>query len=216
MTKETRSEAKKEEQTVKAEVNNKETKAQIETNYQESTVKAEVKKEELSALELKELLQRTQANFENYRKQAEKRIMEIKEMASRNIILQLLPVLDHFELAFKNNDHLGKAFQEGIELIYVQLNTLLENHEVKAIECLDQKFDPYLHEALLKVESEQPEGMILEEFQKGFTLHGEVIRHAKVKISSGKKTEETRQNQNNQNHQRPDKNNLNKNDLKED
>lgn len=148
------------------------------------------KKIEHSAEELKELLQRTQANFENYRKQMEKRFQEIRNMAARKIILQILPVIDNFELALKQEQK-GEEFVKGMELIYSQLNDILEHNQIKIIETKQQRFDPYLHEALLKVDSEQPEDQILEEFQRGFTLQGEVIRHAKVKVSSGKRNQPT-------------------------
>ena len=139
--------------------------------------------------ELLDLLKRTQANFENYRKQTEKRIEEIRSMASQNIILQVFPILDNFELAFKAapKNEQNKELLQGMELIYAQLFSILENNGIKIIQTKDQKFDPYQHEALIKEPSEKPENTILEEFQKGYTLNDRVIRHAKVKISSGKK-----------------------------
>lgn len=143
----------------------------------------ELGKDELA--EMKDLLQRTQANFENYRKQVEKRVEEIRDMAAKDVILQLLPVLDNLELALKSADKNLVEFRKGIELIYSQLFNILENQGVKVIEA--KKFDPYFHEPLLKVESEAPENSILEEFQKGFMLNNRVIRHAKVKLSAGKK-----------------------------
>ena len=150
---------------------------------------APAKKPELSAAELTDLLQRTQANFENYRKQTEKRYQEIKGKAAKDLILQLLPVLDNFDLALRNaTTAKAEDLLKGIELIYAQLASLLENNGVKVIKALE-RFNPYQHEALLKVESEQPEGTILEVFQNGFTLSGEVIRPAKVKVSAGQKNE---------------------------
>ena len=137
--------------------------------------------------EIKNLLLRTQANFENYRKQTEKRIDEIHEFAASNILLNLLPIIDNFELALKNANSDPENFKQGVELIYAQLNTLLENNDVKPIKTKDKMFDPYFHEALMKVHSDKPENTILEEFQRGFMLHNRVIRHAKVKISAGKK-----------------------------
>lgn len=135
-----------------------------------------------------ELLKRTQASFENYRKQTEKRIKDMQEMAARQIIVQILPVLDNFTLALKNTQN-PKEFVTGMELIYAQLNTLLEDNGVKPIIAEKQKFDPYLHEALMKVASKLPENVILEEFQKGYMLHEQVIRHARVKVSAGKNEE---------------------------
>ena len=142
--------------------------------------------------ELTELLQRTQANFENYRKQTEKRIEDIKQMAAKDVIVQLLPLIDNFELALKNAHVHPEEFVKGIELIYSQLSGVLQQVGVKPIMTEKTTFDPYLHEALLKVESSQPANTILEEFQRGFTLHGQVIRHARVKISSGAMNKENK------------------------
>ena len=149
----------------------------------EKKQKKESKKEEIN---YKELLQRNQANFENYRKQQEKRIVDIRKMAAKDIILQVLPIIDNFELALKNTTCERTDFVQGIELIYSQLHSLLENNNLKIIETKNEVFDPFYHEALMKVNSELPENTIMEELQKGFTLHDKVIRHAKVKVSNGK------------------------------
>ena len=137
--------------------------------------------------EMRDLLQRTQANFENYRKQSEKRVEESIEFANKDLILQILPVLDNFELALKNTEN-KEEFVKGVELIYSQLFTVMEDNGIKIVEAKKkQEFNPHLHEALMKTESELPENTIVEEFQKGFMLNDKVIRHAKVKVSSGKK-----------------------------
>jgi molecular chaperone GrpE len=137
--------------------------------------------------EMKDLLQRTQASFENYKKQMEKRMKEMQQMAARDAVVQLLPVLDNFALALQA-DTQGKEYSDGVELIYAQLNGILDNLGVEVINTSEKQFDPYYHEALMKVPSEKPENTIVEEFQKGFLLHGQVIRHAKVKVSAGTNT----------------------------
>tara|TARA_Y100000310_G_C20615064_1_gene780191 strand:- start:866 stop:1333 length:468 start_codon:yes stop_codon:yes gene_type:complete len=147
---------------------------------------AKQKKQKKEQVDYKDLLQRTQANFENYRKQQEKRIIDIREMAAKDIVLQVLPIIDNLELALKNNTCENTDFVEGIELIYSQFHSLLENNHLKTIETKNKMFDPFYHEALMKVDSELPENTIVEELQKGFTLHDKVIRHTKVKISNGK------------------------------
>ena len=153
-------------------------------NKKEQTETPETKKQDL-LVEMKDLLQRTQANFENYRKQTEKRIEDIRAMASRDIILQILPVIDNFELAMKSADtNTNKDdLLSGIELIYSQLFSVLENNGVSIIK--KKEFDPFYHEALMKIDSKLPENTIVEELQKGFILNEKVIRHTKVKISSG-------------------------------
>ena len=133
------------------------------------------------------LLKRTQANFENFRKQTEKRVSDIQSVASKDIILQILPVVDNFHLALKNAPQENTDFLQGVELIYSQLNSLLGDNGVEVINTENQIFDPYYHEALMKTPSEEPENTVLEEFQRGYMLHGNVIRHARVKVSAGKK-----------------------------
>ncbi len=161
---------------------------QQENNKQEEKVNAEAPKSADDQLaEMKDLLLRTQANFENYRKQVEKRVEDLQQMAVKETILEILPIIDNFELAFKNMVGDPCDLHKGMELIYAQLMSLLENWGVKPINTDSEKYDPYFHEALMKVESEKPENMIVEEFQKGYSLNGQVLRHAKVKLSAGKK-----------------------------
>ena len=158
-----------------------------ETEMAEETPTEPLPTEPLDPLaEMKELLQRTQANFENYRKQTEKRLEEFREFATKNLILQILPVLDNFERALNSKEVNPADFIHGIELIYSQLFSILEEQGIKPIAIENGKFDPYHHEPLLKVESDLPEGTIIEELQKGYTLHGIVLRPAKVKVSAGK------------------------------
>ena len=141
-------------------------------------------------MEMKCLLQRKQAELENYRKQTEKRVGDLQLMASRDVISQILPVMDNFELALKNVSGEKNDFVKGVELIYSQLFSFLESNNIQAMVTEKKEFDPYFHEALMKVDSDLPENMILEELQKGFMLNDRVLRHAKVKISSGKNKEE--------------------------
>lgn len=147
--------------------------------------------------ELTELLQKTQANFENYRKQQEKRIQEIQEQANKELIVQLLTVLDNFELAMRSANG-SKDFMKGVELIYSQLSGLLGDNGLKPIKTENKVFDPHFHEALMKAESDKPENTIIEELQKGFMLNDKVIRHAKVKISAWKNDKKKVDEQNNQ------------------
>ncbi len=134
---------------------------------------------------LKDLLLRTQANFENYRKQTQKRMEELQQMASRDVLMRVLPVIDNLELALKNVNpaHL-EDFVKGVTLISDQFTKLLDELGVHRI-ATEGKFDPFLHEAIMKAPSDKAENIILEEFQRGFTLNGKVIRHAKVKVSAG-------------------------------
>ena len=128
--------------------------------------------------ELTELLQRVQADFENYKKRVEKEKSEFVNYAKKDMILKLLPILDNFELALKNKE---KEFHKGVELIYAQIVSILEKEGVKTINPLNEKFDPFRHEALLTEKSDK-EDIVLEVFQKGYALNDKVIRHARVKV----------------------------------
>lgn len=141
--------------------------------------------------DIKELLgtvQRVQAEFENYKKRVEKEKAEFTRIACSGLIEELLPILDTFELALKNTED-KEEFVKGVEMIYAQLFSTFEKIGLKPIECEGKKFDPYLHEALMQEESDKEEGIVIEEFQKGYSLNGKVIRHSKVKVSKGKKKE---------------------------
>ncbi len=134
--------------------------------------------------DLTETLQRLQAEFENFKKQVDKRNPEMEKMASKKIVLELLPVLDSFELALKNKDN-SKECVKGIELVYSQLFSILEKEGLKPIKAMGEKFDPYKHEALLKEESKEEEDVVIDEIQKGYTLNSQIIRFSKVKLSKG-------------------------------
>lgn len=142
---------------------------------------------EKQADEYKELLQRLQADFENYKKRCEKQMGEIREHSKQEAIAKLLPVLDSFELALKSMQASEKNTQ-GVKMIFSQLHSALEGLGLKKIDCTGKAFDPYRHEALLTAESEQ-DGIILEELQTGYMLNDAVIRHSKVKIGKKGKTE---------------------------
>lgn len=132
--------------------------------------------------ELTESLQRLQAEFENYKKRAEKEKQEFVKYANAGLISKILNTIDTFEIALRNsNEH--EKFVKGMELIYAQLISALESEGLKPINSVGKKFDPYLHEVMLKQKSDKEEGIVLEELQKGYMLNDKVLRFSKVKIS---------------------------------
>ena len=139
--------------------------------------------------ELTDTLQRTQAEFENYKKRVDKEKGEFVKYAKAELIQKILPTLDTFEIALKSISDKEK-FVKGMEMIYAQLFSTLEAEGLKPIESLGKKFDPYLHEVMLKEKSDKDEGMVLEELQKGYMLNDKVLRHSKVKISEKAKEKE--------------------------
>ncbi len=147
---------------------------------------SEVEQLNKDKLELTLHLQRLQAEFENYQKRNAADTQRFAKLANKELIKHLLPILDNFQLAFQNKE--SKEFIKGMELIYSNFYSILEENGLKKIDTKG-KFDPYKHEVLLTEESKEEPETILEELQPGFTLNGEIIRNAKVKIAKSKNKE---------------------------
>ncbi|GAB6152617.1 nucleotide exchange factor GrpE [Desulfosporosinus burensis] len=151
------------------------------------TLEAELIQARAKADEHYDHLLRMQADFDNYRKRTQKEKTEIIKYASERVVGELLPVLDNFERAVSaaqiNPDF--AAFSQGVEMILRQLQTALSKEGLKAIEAVGQPFDPNLHDAVLRVESEEhPENTVVDELQKGYYLKEKVLRPSMVKVSN--------------------------------
>lgn len=140
--------------------------------------------------ELEDKLLRSAAEFDNYKKRMARRFEDIIASANDGLILSLLELVDNFERALEhageNSGDNNDALLKGTELIYDQLSDILRKHEVTPIEAVGQPFDPSLHEALMRVESEEhAEGTITLEMNRGYRKGSRVIRHSKVAVSGG-------------------------------
>ncbi|MEM3154396.1 MAG: nucleotide exchange factor GrpE [Candidatus Woesearchaeota archaeon] len=149
-------------------------------------LKAELAKSQAVIADYTDHLKRLQAEFENYCKRVEKERKEYAGLASEKLIVKLLLIIDDFERALATLKNMPEEARKGIEMIFKNLHKILDEERVEPIQSVGQKFDPYKHEVILKVENDQPEDIIVEELQKGYTMNGKVIRYAKVKVSSGK------------------------------
>ena len=137
--------------------------------------------------ELTDRVRRQMAEFDNFRKRTEKEKTQMFETGAKSIVEKILPVVDNFErgLAAVTEEEKGTPFVEGMEKIYKQMMTVLEEAGVKAIEAVGQEFDPNLHNAVMHVEDEEfGENIIAEEFQKGYTYRDSVVRHSMVKVAN--------------------------------
>jgi molecular chaperone GrpE len=133
-------------------------------------------------------LLRLQADFENFRKRKEKERLEVINYATETLVCQLVPVLSNFERALAAAEKLPhvKGFVEGVELIIKQLKKVLTEHGVEEICPIQSPFDPYRHEAVERVlTDEHPEGHILEVLQTGYALKDRVVQPAAVKVAIG-------------------------------
>ncbi len=145
--------------------------------------KTQAFKEQIEQLEDK--VKRQLAEFENFRNRTEKEKLAMFETGAKSVIEKMLPVVDNFErgLATVPEEKKEDPFVDGMNRIYKQLLTELENIGVKPIEAVGQEFDPNLHNAVMQVESEQYEsGVVAQELQKGYTYRDSVVRHSMVAV----------------------------------
>ncbi len=137
--------------------------------------------------ELEDRVKRQMAEFENFRKRTDKEKAAMFETGARSVIEKILPVVDNFErgLAAVPEGEKDSAFVDGMNKIYKQLMTELDNMGVKPIEAVGQEFDPNFHNAVMHIEDEAyGENIIAEEFQKGYTYRDTVVRHSMVKVAN--------------------------------
>lgn len=137
--------------------------------------------------ELQDQLKRSIAEFDNYRKRTDKEKAQMYEVGAREIIEKMLPVVDNFERAFQGIDEEGmkNPFVEGMDKVFKQLLTTLEEMGVTTIEAVGQSFDPNLHNAVMHEENEDyEENVVTEEFQKGYLYKETVVRHSMVKVAN--------------------------------
>ena len=134
--------------------------------------------------------QRSQADFDNYKKRSEQEIGEVIELVSSALISNLLPIMDDLERAFASVPAgLDESnWTEGIKLIYNKFKATLEAQGLTEIKAKGEPFDPRLHEAVMQQEGE--EGMVIEETQKGYKFKEKVIRPSLVIVGKGRGKEE--------------------------
>ncbi|MBQ4537801.1 MAG: nucleotide exchange factor GrpE [Lachnospiraceae bacterium] len=146
--------------------------------------KEEAYKEQIEQLE--DRVKRQMAEFENFRKRTDREKQAMFETGAKSIIEKILPVVDNFErgLTTVDPEDMGDPFVDGMNRVYKQLLTELENVGVKPIEALGQEFDPNFHNAVMQVESEEYDsGVVAQELLKGYTYHDAVVRHSMVAVT---------------------------------
>lgn len=137
--------------------------------------------------ELTDKLTRQMAEFDNFRKRTEKEKSQMYEVGAKDIIEKILPVVDNFErgLAAVAEEDKEHPFMQGMDKVYKQLMTTLDEIGVKPIEAVGQEFNPDFHNAVMHVEDETAgENTVVEVFQQGFTCGDKVIRFAMVKVAN--------------------------------
>ncbi len=126
---------------------------------------------------------RAKADLINYKKDEARRFEDIIKFAAQELVRELVPVLDSFDLALESLGSEPKV-EKGVYLIRAQLEDALKKHGLEKITVVvGEQFNPALHEAVAAVESAQPSGTVVEEVDRGYVLSGKLIRPARVKIA---------------------------------
>ncbi len=133
--------------------------------------------------ELQDRLLRRQAEFENYRRRVDREKSEFVQYAAGEALSAMLPVLDDFERALKQ-ESTDKDYQRGVELIYTRLFDALKKLGLEPIASVGQPFDPYIHQAVDRFETEDAEDQtVLDEYQRGYNFKGRQLRPAMVRVA---------------------------------
>lgn len=151
-----------------------------------------VQEKEALAKDYLDHLKRLQADFENYKKREEKRRKEFLEFANQELLSKLLVVVDNLERAIESSQNTTnvEAIKEGIDKILKEFHQILNQEGVKPINSIGNKFNPFQHEAMSVVETDQfPEDTITEELRKGYYFKSKVLRPAMVKVAVSVKKE---------------------------
>jgi molecular chaperone GrpE len=155
-------------------------------NSQSATENAdsELQKARAERNDLFERLARLQAEFDNYRKRSAKENADFRDFAVADAARALLPVIDSFTLALKNATTKPEDLRKGVELIFKQLQDVLQKLNIEKIPTQGEPFDPRVHEAIEMVETnDAPDHHVLEELQPGYRIKGRLLRPAMVRVA---------------------------------
>lgn len=150
--------------------------------------KAQIAELEAKVAEQKDRLLRSQADYENFRKRMTKEREERMRHANEEFVRALLPVLDNFGLALASirPDTGVESVMTGVKMILGQLEDMLARQGVTPVDAIGQPFDPNYHEAVQQVEpGEVPPGHVAAQLQRGYVMHGRLVRPARVAVASG-------------------------------
>jgi molecular chaperone GrpE len=149
-----------------------------------SATAGELEKLRAERNDLFERLARLQAEFDNYRKRAAKENADYRDYAVSDAARALLPVIDSFTLALKNAAAKPEDLRKGVELIFKQLQDVLQKLNIERVPAQGEPFDPRVHEAIEMVETDAaPDHHVLEELQPGYRIKGRLLRPAMVRVA---------------------------------
>jgi len=168
------------------EVLENETQEQEGEEQKELTVEEQLKEREIEIAELKDKYLRIFAEFDNFKKRTIKEKMDFMRNASRDVLADMLPVLDDFDRAKQSaeDDASTEQFSDGVNLVYNKIHSVTKSKGLKPMESTGEVFDPELHEAITKIPapSDDMKGKVIDTITKGYYLNDTIIRHAKVVV----------------------------------
>ncbi len=134
--------------------------------------------------EMKDKFIRKVAEFENFKKRSSKERIELIQTAGKEVIIDMLEVLDDCERAEKQVSTLDEKAKEGVMLVFNKLKSLLTAKGLKSMETINKEFNPDIHEAITEIPAptEDLKGKVIDEIQKGYYLNDKIIRYAKVVV----------------------------------
>lgn len=146
---------------------------------------AKIDEQSRNNADLQDKLLRLQAEFDNFRKRTQKEKEDLINRATEEVVCKMLPVMDSFERGLSSGDSDPETVAKGLELIHRQFVDFLAQVGVENINACGCEFDPNMHNAVMRVESEEhADNTVVEELQKGYSLKGRVIRPSMVKVAA--------------------------------
>ena len=150
------------------------------------SLKEQLEEKEIELAELKDKYLRIFAEFDNFKKRTIKEKMDLMRNASRDVLSDIIPVLDDFDRAKQaaDDEKSTEQFSEGVTLVYNKIHSVMKSKGVKAMESTGEVFDVELHEAITKIPAptEEMKGKVIDTIQKGYYLNDTIIRFAKVVV----------------------------------
>lgn len=165
----------------------------VEIDDRVSELEDALKVEKAKSEDLFRRLQYLQADFENYRRRAEKEMSDVKRFGNERLLSDLLTVKDELELAYARADETkeNSVIIDGVGMTLRRLQNLLTKEGIEKVPGVGSKFNPDYHEAALRVPSNEDEGTVVEEVRPGYLLKGRVLRASIVKVAEKAPVEET-------------------------
>ena len=156
------------------------------TEIIEEDVAVEEEQEEDESL--RDQFVRLQADFANFRNRTQRERLELYQRANEDLLLELLPVLDHYEMGLQTAEQqeTDSAVLDGFKLVYDQFNNVLDKFNLKPIDAVGEVFDPHKHEALTHMPSDEyPAEVCSNQVRRGYMFGDKLLRAAQVVVSSG-------------------------------